>query len=262
MSQYPSPYQPPPHPNQYAYEDALGPARRAGKLMFVLAGLAVLAGFSCAGFGALMPEMLRQRPELFEQFQQIPNATPQLVRTLFFVLAGMIFVGGVVFGILAQFVRRGSRPAIILSLVVSGLVVLYLVLSALNAMAHGGGGMAGAQLACSLVMVVVPLALLGLLFIWLVQSLRTSGAAAAMQQQYAQQYWQYAYQQQMYNRTPPPGGAPVPPMPPPGQIPGIPTHGGFPPPPGYQPPAPPPYPQQQPPPTPPPGDRNGPPAQG
>ena len=44
MSQYPSPYQPPQsqYPMNYGgppTDDALGPARRAGGLMFVMAGL-------------------------------------------------------------------------------------------------------------------------------------------------------------------------------------------------------------------------------
>jgi hypothetical protein len=197
-----------------------------------------------------------EQPEIMQQFQNYPNMTPQLLRTAFFAAAGLAVVAGVLLAVLAAFVRRANKAAIVMGMVISILAVGYFLLSLVTLLARGVSAGAGPQFAGAICMAAVPLALFALLLSWLIAALRSSGQVEAAQQQYAQQYWQYAYQQQAYNR---PGGT-MPPVPPPGGAfgaGGIPTHGGFPPPPGYQPP-----PQPPQPPPPPPGDSSGPSAQG
>jgi hypothetical protein len=217
--------------------------------MFLIAGLMVLGGLCCAGIGYALPQIISQQPQIFEEMQTIPNMTPQLLRTVFFIGGAIGVLAAIVLAVLGTFVRRGSKPAIILGMIISVLGMGYFVISLASMLMRGA--QSGSALAGGLCASVVPLVLFGLLLTWLIQAMRSSGDAAAIQQQYAQQYWQYAYQQQMYNQTPPPGAVPPGQMPPPapGQTAGIPTHGGFPPPPGYQPPPPQP-PFQQPPPPP------------
>lgn len=76
MSQYPSPYSPPPYPPQAGYYPApqanpLAPARRASLLMFILGPLMTLMGgcLTLASFGVANVEFPPEQRQLMQQLE-------------------------------------------------------------------------------------------------------------------------------------------------------------------------------------------------
>jgi TM2 domain-containing membrane protein YozV len=206
MSQYPSPYQPPtpPYPGYDYYSgssDALAPAKRAGILMFTIAGLLILGSLCCGAVGAMLPQLMAEHPESFSRLQEIPEATPHRMQAVLVGSGILCALFSVILGLLGFFVRKGGKGAIITSIGLSSIAIALLALWSLAGVAQGELG------ACILV---IPLALFVLLVVWLVQAVRASGSVQAMQNQYMQQYWQHLYQQQMYSQQQPypPGGTP------------------------------------------------------
>jgi hypothetical protein len=209
---YPSPYQPPQPDYQsfnYYQQDFLAPARRAAILMFVIGGLGVAGAFCCGGSVLLLPQLM-QTPEFAAQMERVPGATQDTMRLGMIVLAAMSFVAGLVFIILGAFVRRGSKGASIIAVVLAILSILFIggnIVSALVMAANGPPQ----QIAGACVFT-IPLALMILLTVWLFGAIKASDQAAG--QRYAMQYWQYAQQQQMYGQynqqappPPPPAGS-------------------------------------------------------
>ena len=225
MSQSPytpqGPYTP---PTNYAagYDygpDPLGPAKRAGILMYVLGGMTFVSSFCCVGAGVSLPKLMADQPEAFAELQQIPNASMGTIQVAMFVLAGLVFFVGLIMIVLGTFVRGGSKGAIITAMVLTVLTMLLLALwllsSAVHLLAPPGVHSLG------LCMFLVPLALFGLLLFWLIGAMRA--ADRAMAGQYAMQYLQYAQQQQQtygqygypQQQPQPPQSQQPPPMPPP-----------------------------------------------
>jgi hypothetical protein len=219
MSQYPppSPYQPPQQPSPTTFDyyqpaDVLGPARRAGGMMFVLAGVMLLGAFCCGGFGAMLPQVLAQNPSTFAGLQeQVPELTPDMLRIAMIAAAVVAGVAAIAMVALGVFVRRGSKVAVVLSMVLSILMLGYLLLSAVSSLVmHRQPPL---ETVTGLCVMAIPIVLLGVLILFLYQAIGSSDRAAAAREQYMQQYWQYAYQQQMYSMQQQPGVAPQPPPP-------------------------------------------------
>ena len=241
MSQYPSPYSPPPDPQQYTYTQAnygnyghnpyeaelLRPARRAGLMMSILGGLMFLAGVCCVGMGLAFPwdQLLAQQPAMGQQLQEALGGMP--VEQAMRIVATTIGVVGLVFGIaqvvLGIFVRRGSLGAAVTGIVVVCLVLLYPVLMLVST-PFTIGKQGPREVGANLCMATLWLLVYGLLLAWLIQAARATGRIrewrASYQAQYAQYQAQYrayqqAYAQQSYGGYQPPQQQPPPSPPPP-----------------------------------------------
>ena len=216
---YQPPYPPPPMGFDYyapQQADPLAPARRASTTMYVIGGLILLAA-TCFGVTlAMLPELMKQ-PEFAQTMAQTPGFTPEHLRIGLVAMTAISGVLGLCTVLLAVFVRRGGRGAVITSLVLASLVVLFLAFQLVTIVASAGQ-MPPPALALSGCFFVLPLVLFALLLTFLIQANRAAGQVKAMREQYTQQYWQYAYQQQQYQQPqgypqqmPPPPAYPPPP---------------------------------------------------
>lgn len=230
MSQYPSPYSPPPGPYSQGgygygwnpYDQYLAPARRAGVLMIILGALAMTCGTCALGFSYTPTDQLPAEQQ--EAFRQMEEQVGMSLMTYMRWAGAGLMVPGVAFVLIGVWVRRGTRAAIVTAMVAAGLAVLYFALGSVLMLVRG----AGIQ-ACFQLVLVAPF---GLLIVWLAQAWRYAGALGASQSQYQAQYWQYLQQQQQYGQQYPAGGY----APPPGQPPIAPGGSPLPPPPPPPPP--------------------------
>ncbi len=223
MSQYPSPYSPPPVPPNYGYDfnyyqpqqDVLAPARRAGVIMFIMGGLLAIGGLCCGAVGALAPldEIIRQNPTL----SSTPGVTPELMQVSVIVMGVLALLFGMALLILGYFVRGGGMAPVVTSIVLVGMAVLggaLVVVSGMFQLQRGGGG---PEMFLGMCIYILPLVLLIVLLAQLIRAAKMAPRIAMMKSQYQQQYWQYQQQQQMYQAgyvAPPPPAAQQTPAPP------------------------------------------------
>lgn len=249
MSNYPLPPTPPgpfgtnfgDYANPTPGPDALGPARRASVMLWILGGLGIMCGLCIAGSVWMVPadkiiERL-QATMTAEQRSQMQNV--DLVKVIrigatFVCVVEVIFAG--VMLATAAYVRRGSRAAIGTAMVPCALALLWCVgLCLFNI-----GAMAVRAAPVTSVVDVLVWALVGLaMAVTLYWLIRAMGAAKrlAQQQFFQAQYWHYQQQQQQptgYGYGAQPGGPPPPapqnwmnlPPPPPAAPPPPPPSGG------------------------------------
>src|SRR4051812_13194090 len=142
---YPSPYQPPqgPYPNfDYYQPDVLAAARRASILMFVLGALSMLGSFCCGGMGFLMPELMKN-PDFAARFQEV-GANEHMMRIGMIAIGALSFIFGLAFVVLGVFVRRGSKTATVIALVLSILAILGFVANIISSLVVSPGEVVGA----------------------------------------------------------------------------------------------------------------------
>ena len=208
MSQYPS-YPPPPYPQgpvDFSYytpqADLLAPARRAGILQMIVGSLLLLCGV-CVG---ALPWTL----DIGDLFAQSGMAVPELppgmsVEQVFRILYTSIGAAGGLLGVallvLAVYVRKGSMGAAITSIMIDGLVLLFLALNLIGALIQMASQPAVGIL--TVIIVLVPMSLFGLNVAWLISAARNASRVAAARQQIQVQYQQYQQHQQAYMQ---PGG--------------------------------------------------------
>src|SRR5688500_17758006 len=144
MSQHPSPYQPP-MPPQISFDyyqpsaEVLAPNRQAAMLMFVVAGLTLLSAMGCVGLAAAVPSLLAQHPSMLADMSvQVPGITPEMLRIALVLFAVLVLLMGVGMIVLGVFVRRGSKAAVVMSIALMALAILYLLLSTLRSVAIPG----------------------------------------------------------------------------------------------------------------------------
>ncbi len=204
MSNYPPPYAgPPAYPSPYAgppapYYPPAGAgspaARRAGLLMFILGPITLLMGGCFMCVAAALPAMAQQ-PSTARQVDDLRAKMPLpagvSLEAFLAVIGVVVAVPGIALLVLGAFVRRGRRWAVVTSLVLTGLVLLWLAANVLEAVLHLGSD--GNQLLGGCVGVLFTAAF-GLLLAWLIAALRGGAAAADPYQQYLSQYY---YHQQM-----------------------------------------------------------------
>jgi hypothetical protein len=211
MSQYPSPYSPPPYPQNPGYYNPYGfdprrPAKRAGLLMIIVGAIAICFAACMAGVGQML-RTVTLPPELAAQMQQweAKGISPEMVFTS---MAVAFLIYAVLQIVLGFFVRTGRTFPIIFSLTGTSIVLvifgLFVFTGAVNALTH-----ASPQMLAGFAIWLVPLALLVLQLVWLFAALRARSHVALAQQQYQAQYWQYQQNMQAYGRY-----APPPPLPP------------------------------------------------
>jgi type II secretory pathway pseudopilin PulG len=194
VSQYPSPYQPVNYYGPPSAANPLAPARRASILMFVLGTLGLLCGLFMLLAGAVLtPARVAASP----QAAQIQQAEAQLgmpIEKIAQLVAAMMGLPALLFLILGFFVYRGSKVGIILSLILTGITLLFLAVDLI------AGALGGAANATGMCIMSISIILSGLLFAWLIQAIRASSAVTAMAQQYQAQYAYHQQQLQAYQQ--------------------------------------------------------------
>jgi hypothetical protein len=192
--------------------------------MFVVGALTTLLGVLFAGVMAAVPiEQIMNQPTMPKL---PPEVTPEMVKTVIIGLGIFLAIVGLVFALLGVFVRRGSKGAIITSIVLTFLAIAYTACNGIQGlpMIAQGGAIAAMGVACS---TLLPGALFVWLVVWLFQAKGAANRASAWSQYGGQnQYYQQNYpppQQQQQQGYPPsqqpqnwqqPGWPPPPPAPP------------------------------------------------
>jgi hypothetical protein len=218
VSQYPSPYIPPPYSGGVDYYsgggDPRGPFRRAGILLIVLGSIGFLFGF-CLGATLAAVSFEQVMAQSGMSAESLNGMTPEAAKTAMLVIMGLIALLGLVMLLLGVFVCRSSRAAAVGGLIVSGLATalgaLWMLSALLAAVTHPLP-----QMAAGLCMLAIPMVLLILTMIFLVQALRASRNPQLSHQQYMAQMWQmqqqaaqnqagygYGYGQPGYGYAPP-----------------------------------------------------------
>jgi hypothetical protein len=209
VSQFPPPYSPqqpayggypPPRPPE-SPDELLAPARRAGTMMIVVGAMSVLCGLFLAwqardfdASSAATPEL---RKQMEQQIELVESQTGASFQTLMFVAAFVPLAVGALVGGVGFFVRGGSLASVIIGAILVGGLVLVTGLVLIAGLIQGA--VAGPVVAiASLCIYGLPLALLGLLFVWLLQAARAASRVALARQQYQAQLWQYQQYQQAY----------------------------------------------------------------
>ncbi len=202
MSQYPSPYSPPPYPQNFGYSypqpNQLAPARRASTLMLVLGGLILLMGLlNTLSAVVTSGELMLARQKTMMPANNDFSISPALYKTMALVIGLGTIITGAVFVGLAVKVRRGSKNSMIAGIVVTSLLLLLTGLMTLTVLIAGLAAPAILPFTC------LPGGILGLL-IWqlilLIVAARSRTSVWAAQEQFQVQYWQQ-YQQAMQPPT-------------------------------------------------------------
>jgi hypothetical protein len=212
MSQYPSPYTPPPWQPSYGYypppQDFSRHARRASTLMFILGGLILLLGVCNTLSGLFVPtqEALERQRQMFPVNAQMPFSAETL-KAITIVSAVITMLVGAGLVTLGTGVRRGGTASTITSLVLVSILLLFTGLVTLASLLAGLAAPVMFVFAC----ISAPAAaMFVLLVVWLVAALRAVSNWNAAQRQYQAQYWQYQQNMQAYG-TPPVTQMPPPP---------------------------------------------------
>lgn len=140
MSQYPSYYTPPPN-----YPPRPSDATRlASVLLYVIGGIGILLGTCVAAatwVGDVSPILHQKGMEGVGQLSQMMHVEPeQLIRMIYTCMGVCAIVLSGALGIMGMLVRRGSRAAAIVAVVVCFLAAGYFVINALVGFVQGLGG--------------------------------------------------------------------------------------------------------------------------
>jgi hypothetical protein len=169
--------------------------------MFVLGGLTALVGMCAAGIILAVPmDQLARQPG----FLLPEGMTLEMYRTGMIAGGVILVLAGGLGVVLGMFVRRGSRGAIIASLILAFLGIAWVVVNMISSFAMGLGGPVAAAACFAL----VALALQGWQVAWLFQAKAAADRVRAWSSQYGGQYQQYQQYQQPYGQQQPPGYPP------------------------------------------------------
>jgi hypothetical protein len=216
MSQYQSPYNPPPFPQTYGYAppNQSNAGRRASTLMMVLGGLILLLGLLNTFAYVAMPaeQMLARQKAMMPSNADFP-ITATTYKAMAVIVGIITITTGAVLVALAVGVRRGSKAGTITAIVVTSLLLLFMGLMLLTFLLAGLGSPTILAFSC------LPGSAFALgiwQLIWLIGAARNTGQLSAAEQQYRTQYWQYqqnmqAYQGYGYGAASPSPSAPPPP---------------------------------------------------
>jgi hypothetical protein len=207
----------------------LAHARRAGTLMIAVGVMAVVCGLFLAyranesDLEQLAPTPEAQR-EAQQQIEWLESQTGISFHTLALIVAFVPLAIGALVGGVGFYVRGGSLGWTIAGMILVGVMALMTAVALLLGVIQGAAG-APIVAVASVCQFGLPLALLVILFIWLVQAVRAASGVALARKQYEAQLWQYQHYQQAYlqhtqQRPPPPQqglgyGYPPSPAPPP-----------------------------------------------
>jgi hypothetical protein len=200
---------------QTPLQTLLGPAKRAGISMIVLASLILLCGLCVGGVSFVFNESVWNslQQSMAQQGQAIPpefdRATIQAV-VLGFGIVGIVL--GAITMTLGIFTLKGGKVPAILSAVLIG---LFIVFQLINLVGSAIGVASDPSGIVNVLIVLGILSFLVLILVWLIQAINNADQVAALKlgggypnpyQQYPQQYqqpYQQPYQQQQPPQQPP-----------------------------------------------------------
>jgi hypothetical protein len=167
-------------------------AGRAAAIWQIILGSILLLIGTCVGAFALMPEDIWEQV-MHQQQSSLPaigNTSMHAIRLMAMASSVVFFSVGVLLLVLAIFVRRESRGAIIASIVVCGLFGSFMLTDFLSAVSN----LSNPTTFLPVIMLLAILALSVITILNLVKAMRSSGSAQAqaMQQAY---YWMQQQQQ-------------------------------------------------------------------
>jgi len=116
------------------------------------------------------------------------------VERLFLAFGILLVVMGLVLVVLGVFVRRGGLGAIITSSILTGLILLWCLISAAGTLMHPMNADTGMGLCMGVGMIATAATLLAML----ISAAKASGRVSAAKHQYQAQYWQYQQNMQAY----------------------------------------------------------------
>jgi hypothetical protein len=154
----------------------------------IVFGILMGLGGTCLGvvFG-FAPES--QIEQIIRQPGMPPEMTVEIARMGYTIIGALIAVVAIVFIVLAVFVRRGARGAIVTSIVLTILGVLFTGCNVAVGLSQGGP---------AALIGLVPVLLTVWLLVWLFNANTAAGQWQQWQMQYAAQYYQYQQGQQAY----------------------------------------------------------------
>jgi len=226
LSQYPyfpSPYLPPMvDPRAWAMSQPHAAGRAAGLWQLVLGAIIFLSGTCVGSLSRVLPDdvMLQAVRQQQTELPPIEGFTPiQEIRMLTLIGSVMMIVTGGLLLILVIFVRRGGKISTVCSIILNGLIALFLLMNSVSGLR---------QAAVNPVAILPLLVFIGLIalcvitLVKLVAAFQSAGPAQlqAMQQAY---YWMMQQQQAAggygqqgygYGQTPPSPTTPPPQTPP------------------------------------------------
>jgi hypothetical protein len=185
----PVPYSPPPvDPRVWGMASPNAAARTAGVWQLILGGLIFFTGTCAMAAVWVVPDQvladaIRQQQA---QFPPIQNMTMQQeIRMIMTIGSGVMIIAGAVLSLLAVFVRRGGKVAIVLSMLGGGLIALLMLINFVSGLLQLASRPAAIV---QVVMIGGILALVGTTFAKLIAALQSSGSAQQIAQQQAY-YW-------------------------------------------------------------------------
>lgn len=212
MSQYPSPYSPPPDPRQSGYDyttpyNASDAARRGATLLMLLGGLILLLGVfdTVSTFRTPAQQLIDQQKSIMSSSAETPFSA-QTMKEIAITFGVATMVVGIVFMALAGPVRRARVGGTVIAVVLTWIVLVLLGLVLLSCVVAGLAQPAIFALIC---LPGIPFVLLVFQARWLSMALRSAKQFKGSQMQYTPQYWQYPQQPPAsggygYTTAPPP----------------------------------------------------------
>lgn len=210
MSNQPPPtpppnWQPPQIPygtpqSSYNYRPTSSAARTAGVVQIVLGSLALLLSFCLLGGLAIVDSSMltpQQQAELDRLGVELDGA----MQIMFIVAGACMALPGIAYIILGAFVWRGAKVAVVISLVMTGLLMLLNLIGLASSVLSGAVGL---EELCPSVAMLGALASLAALLAWAWRDLKRLQAGPAYGQ------WPTAYEGQVYPGHP----GSLPPVPP------------------------------------------------
>jgi len=127
--------------------DGLRPARQASVLLFVLAGLILVPGLMFCMASMVPPD--RWPPETQKRFEEVASAAGVTVRQFLLTYAVCATTMGLLLAGLGVLVRTGRRWAVLTGMVVDGILMLLVFVSAVSSF-RDSSGLPGFFFACGL----------------------------------------------------------------------------------------------------------------
>jgi hypothetical protein len=162
--------------------------RRAAIVLFILGGLMSVCGLCVSGVASTVPaeQLAAQTP-----IPLPPEVSPKMLLSVMIGVWLVVAVFGIAKVVLGIFVYNGRRPAIVVAIVVSSILVLLAVLSFLNdvrlALSSGNPMIAGGALLAAVLAGVLILEL-----VWLIQAAKAATAVKAAWANYHAEQWKNA----------------------------------------------------------------------
>ena len=134
----------PPYPQFDPYaasqplDELLRPARRAGVLMFIVAGLMLLCGAFVGILGAIPLESMQLPPEVKAELDRLQSTNQVDLQLVFLIASAVMLIPAILMVILGIYVRKGGLFSQVSALILTALLTLFIGINALTALQQGG----------------------------------------------------------------------------------------------------------------------------